>query len=163
MSSVDVAIVVVLAVAAWRGADRGFTAEILGLLAIAAGTLGALTLSPPVADRILTGAGVDPRMRSGVSFVIAFLALYLPVVLVRAVLARRSRVGWKTVPGRALGAAVATLKWAVVVAATLTVVDVTTVAGTSPALENSRLAPVLERTLFAPFEIVERGSKEGAD
>lgn len=163
MSAVDVAIVFVLAVAALRGAYRGFAAEVLGLLAIAAGIFGAFMLAQPVADRILSGSGVDPRLRSGVAFVVAFLSFYLPILLVRAALARRSRAGWKTVPGRVLGAAVATLKWAVVVAVALLAVDTTTSEGTSPALANSRLAPILERTLFVPFEILEPDSKEGAD
>lgn len=163
MSAVDVAIVVLLVVAALRGASRGFAAEFLGLVAIFAGILGAVLLSQPVTDLILAGTGIDPRMRAGVAFAVAFLSLYLPVLFVRTVLTRRRRTGWKVVPGRLLGAAVATLKWAVVVAIALVVVDATTEGRPSPALQSSRLAPVLERGLFVPFEILERGSKEGAD
>lgn len=157
----DAVIALVLLAAAARGAVRGFVAETFGVLAIAAGFAGGVLLAPTLQEWLGADAGLEPSVRAAAAFVAGFFAAYLPVYVIGLAAARFLRRGLAGALNRAGGLVAGSLKWALVLALALVVIDVGAGRDVLPGGAESRLAAVLGDALAIPLRVGD-GTGDGA-
>ena len=158
----DVVLLLLLAVAAIRGAVRGFVAESVGVLALVGGFAGALVLAETLAAPVGGSLGLEPPWRSAAGFVAGFFVVFLVVQLVGALIARLRMRGAAGVLNRACGAALASFKWAVVLALLLGVASAIDAVPAIPGHEESQVAAWLEGSLRWPLRVAAVGGDGGA-
>jgi len=88
MNSVDVALLILLAVCALRGYWRGFFRESFGLLALIGGVAAALRLTSLGAAVLQQHLPLPPPLEAGLAFVLIFVVVHTVVNLMGVVLDR---------------------------------------------------------------------------
>jgi membrane protein required for colicin V production len=160
MNPTDAILLLVLIVAAVRGAVRGFLAETFGLLAIVLGLAGGALLAPALAEFLGAKLHLASPLLEVAAYVGGFFALHLPVLLLGILLGGVWKRGLAGVVNRAGGLVVGSLKWTLVLALFLVALDAAAGRDALPGRDASRLAAVLEEALTIPLRV---GDERGAE
>jgi membrane protein required for colicin V production len=156
MNPTDAILLGVLAVAAARGAVRGFVSETMGVAAIVIGFAGAALLATPVTTFLGAELRLASPLREAAGFVAGFCVVYLPVLLIGALVAGFWRRGFAGVVNRAGGLVVGSLKWALVLALMLVALDAGGARGVLPGRDESRVAAALAEALTVPLRVADQ-------
>lgn len=160
MNPTDAILLLVLIVAAVRGAVRGFLAETFDLLAIVSGVVGGALLAPALVDFLDAKLDLASPLLEVTAYAGGFFALHLPVFLAGVLLGGLWKRGLAGVVNRTGGLVVGSLKWALVLALFLVTLDATAGRDALPGRAESRLAAVLEDALTIPLRV---GAERGAE
>jgi membrane protein required for colicin V production len=159
MSSIDIALIVLLLLATLRGLWRGLIRECFGLIALIGGLVAALKLSNAGAAVVGGSTGLPPATVAAITFVTIFMLVHGGVVVIGFGL---DRVTGPTVHAfsRVAGAAFGFVKGGVLLAFVLLFLDLfPVVPEIKPQLRESQLA----RPLVSLAETIVRAGAEKAD
>lgn len=144
MTTLDVLLLVVLALFAVRGFWRGFVRETMGLVALIGGIVGAALWADPLSVWVQAERLMPPELGPVAAGALVFLALYVGLNLLGAGIDRMARRLYLTPVLRLTGVLFATVKGAALLGVVLLVGHrVVPWVVTTERLEASRLAPPL--------------------
>jgi membrane protein required for colicin V production len=144
VTTLDVLLLVVLALFAVRGFWRGFVRETMGLVALVGGVVGAALWADPLAVWVQAERLMPPELGPVAAGALVFVAVYVGLNLLGAGIDRLARRLYLTPVLRITGVLFATLKGAALLGVVLLVGHrVVPWIVTTERLESSRLAPPL--------------------
>ncbi|MCB4204227.1 CvpA family protein [Deferribacterales bacterium Es71-Z0220] len=121
MEITDIILLIIIGVFAVKGLLKGLINEAFGILGLILGYVVSFQIYTPIA-KIINGMGLSDKVAGAVGFVLAFLIIYIALLIIGKLLARffkAIKLGWAD---RTLGALFGALKSAVILSIILSVV-----------------------------------------